>query len=85
MTADELKKWQARLGLSNVEAARRLNKTSLRTFEDWRAGRSTPPRCLPLALKEVERVLKLKRSSVAVEQNAAPDALRARSSRSGRG
>jgi hypothetical protein len=47
--------WQQRLGLTNVQAAKLLNETPLRTYEDWKAGRNVPPRVLKLALIEAER------------------------------
>jgi len=38
MTADELKAWRERLGFSEVQAARALNKPT-QTYRNWEDGR----------------------------------------------
>lgn len=58
LSPDELRAWQAQMGLTNAAAAALLNDTPLRTYEDWRAGRNKIPNHLALALCEAERRLK---------------------------
>lgn len=53
MTAEDLRAFRTRLGLSRAELARRL-RTPYRTLEDWEAGRAKPPGCLEAACKWVE-------------------------------
>lgn len=53
MKPEEIKEWQTRLGLTNIQAAKLLNNTPLRTYENWRRGIYTPPHCLKLAMELV--------------------------------
>lgn len=63
MTADELKAWQARLGLTIPAAAKLLNDTPVRTYQDWIYGKNKIPNILELALREAERRLKAARKN----------------------
>lgn len=52
MTPEQIKAWQAHLKLSNTAAAGALN-VNVRTYADWRSGRTRTPGCLALACSAV--------------------------------
>lgn len=62
MTPEQLKQWREKRGLSQSQAALTLNDLSVRTWQDWEAGRRNPPDYLSLALEAVDARLKRKRT-----------------------
>lgn len=52
MTPQQIKAWQSHLKLSNTRAAALLG-VKVRTFADWRSGRTRAPGCLALACAAV--------------------------------
>ncbi len=57
MTAEQLRQWRARLGLTQADAAGVL-ETALSAYRNWEQGRRAPPTCLRLLCELVERLLK---------------------------
>jgi DNA-binding transcriptional regulator YiaG len=57
MTPEEFKEWKARMRLSQVELARRLDVTET-TIYRWERGLAPISRMLVLALKQVEAEIK---------------------------
>jgi putative transcriptional regulator len=54
VTADELKDWRHRMGMTQQQAAHWLN-TSLRTYQGWEQGRHKPPGAVDAACRELEQ------------------------------
>jgi DNA-binding transcriptional regulator YiaG len=53
VTADELKNWRARMGLTQGQAAQALN-TPVSTYQSWEQGRHRPPGLVDALCREIE-------------------------------
>jgi DNA-binding transcriptional regulator YiaG len=57
VTADELRDWRKRMGLTQGQAATALN-TPLGTYQGWEQGRFKPPGAVDAACRELEHARK---------------------------
>jgi DNA-binding transcriptional regulator YiaG len=57
VTADELRDWRKRMGLTQGQAATALN-TPLGTYQGWEQGRFKPPGAVDAACREIEHAKK---------------------------
>lgn len=62
MTADEMKAWRQRTGLSQAKAAQMIG-CGRRSWQVWEAGEREIPRYIELALREAERIVEAQRWS----------------------